>query len=139
MQDPFGHFKTQVMTKRRSGSRPLKFGNCPDFLACRWHATYRWKSIDKGYNFALNLISIEGLHIKLWAPKIAGVLIVGISGLPLGSPRTKCHLGAGPMAMHIVYYMGEGGGFPQIRAVMSLGSPSLLVACSSTKSAPIMQ
>ncbi len=36
-------------------SRPLKVGNCPDFLACRWHATYHWKIFDKGYNFALDL------------------------------------------------------------------------------------
>jgi hypothetical protein len=38
------------------------------------------KSFDEGYIFSLNLISIEGLHKKLWASKIAGVLISGISG-----------------------------------------------------------
>jgi hypothetical protein len=32
--------------------------------------------------------------------------------------------------------MGEGGGFPQVRAVVSLVSPELLVACSSTKGVP---
>ncbi len=37
-----------------------------------------------------------------------------ILGVPLGSPRTKCHLDAGPMAIHRVYYKGEGGGFPQV-------------------------
>ncbi len=31
--------------------------------------------------------------------------------------------------------MGEGGGFPRVRAVVSLVSPRLLVACSSTKGA----
>jgi hypothetical protein len=30
----------------------------------------------------------------------------------LESPGTKWHLGVGPMAMHIKYYKGEGGGFP---------------------------
>jgi hypothetical protein len=39
-----------------------------NFFACRWHATYRWEALD--YNFASNLISIEGLHTKLWAPKL---------------------------------------------------------------------
>ncbi len=34
------------------------------------------------------------------------------------------------------YYMGEGGGFPRVRAVVSLVSPKLLVACPSTKGAP---
>ncbi len=42
------------------------------------------------------------------------------------------------MERHIVYYKGEGGGFPQIWAVMSLMSPSLLVAHPSTKSAQTM-
>jgi hypothetical protein len=46
----------------------LKVGNCPDFLTCRWRATYRWKALDEGYNVALDLISIEGLQTKLWAP-----------------------------------------------------------------------
>ncbi len=32
--------------------------------------------------------------------------------------------------------MGEGGGFPQIRAVVTLVSPELHVACPSTKGVP---
>jgi len=66
-----------------------------------------------GLNFVLDLISIGGLHAKLWAPKTVGVPVVRISGLSLGSLGTKWHLGAGPMARHIVYYKGEGGGFPK--------------------------
>jgi hypothetical protein len=31
------------------------------------------------------------------------------------------------------YYMGEGGGFPQVRAVVSLMSPRSPVACPSIK------
>jgi hypothetical protein len=59
--------------------RALKFGNCLDVLACKWGATYRWKALDKGYNFGLELISIENLHIKLWDSKITGVPIL-VSG-----------------------------------------------------------
>jgi hypothetical protein len=33
-------------------SRPLKVKNRPDFLTFRWSATYRWKALDKDYNFA---------------------------------------------------------------------------------------
>jgi len=51
-------------------SRPLKVRNRPDFLACRWHETYRWKVVDESYNFALDLISIGGLHTKLWGSKV---------------------------------------------------------------------
>ncbi len=58
-----------------------------------------------------------------------------ISRLPFGSLETKCHLDVGPMASHIVYYKGEGDGLPQVRAVVSLVSPSLSMVCFSTKSA----
>jgi hypothetical protein len=54
------------------------------------------------------------------------------------SPATKCHLDVGFVERHIVYYKGEGGGFPQVRAVVSLVSPSLPVTCPSTKSVPTM-
>jgi hypothetical protein len=52
---------------------------------------------------------------------------LGILGLPLGSPSpmTKWHLGARPVAKHKVYYKGEGGGFPQVRAMVSLVSRCL--------------
>jgi hypothetical protein len=92
--------------------RPLKFENRPDFLPCKWCATYCWKALDKGYNFALDLISIWGLHTKLYTPKVAGVRVVRISRLSVGSPETKWHLGVGSMVRHIIYYKGEGGGFP---------------------------
>jgi hypothetical protein len=104
-------------------SRPLKVGNQPDSLACRQCATYCWKALDEGYNFAWDRITIGGLHKKLCALKVAGVLIDAISGLPLRSPRTKSHLDVAPVERHIIYYNGEGGGFPQVRAVVNLMCP----------------
>ncbi len=74
----------------------------------------------------------------LWARKAAGVPIVRISGLSLGNPGTKCHLDVGLMERHKVYYKGEGGGFPQVQAVVSLVSPNLPVACPSIKSSSTM-
>jgi len=62
-------------------SQPLKVKNWPDFLAFRWGETYRWKALDEGYNFALDLISIGGLHAKLWGLKVVGVLTLAISGV----------------------------------------------------------
>jgi len=55
----------------------------------RWRATYHWKALDEGYNFALDLISIGDLHAKLWAPKVMRIPTVGIPGFPSGSPKTK--------------------------------------------------
>ncbi len=58
---------------------------------------------------------------------------MAVSGLLLGSPETKSHLGVGAAKTHREYYMGEGGGFPRVRAMVSLVSPKLPVACPSTK------
>ncbi len=99
---------------------------------------YHWKALDEGYNFVSNLVSIRGLHTKLWGPKVAGIPTLAISKLPLGSPGTKCHLDVGLMERHNIYYKGEGGGFPQVRAVVSVVSPSLLVVHPNTKSVQIM-
>jgi hypothetical protein len=55
----------------------------------RWCATYCWKALDEGYNFVLDLTSIGGLHTKLWASKVAKVLISKISKLQLGNLGTK--------------------------------------------------
>ncbi len=91
--DPFGHLKHKLRLKEG----PLKVGNHLNFLTCKWCVTYRWKTFNEGYNFVMDLISIGGLHIKLWAPKVVGIPTmgisripaVGISGFALGSPGTK--------------------------------------------------
>jgi hypothetical protein len=117
-------------------SRLLKVGNRPDPGVCRWSVTHLWKSFDEGYNFALDLIAIGGLHRKLRAFKVTGVLVVGILGLPLGSHGTKSHLDVAVMESCRVYYVGEGGGFLRVRAVMSFVSPESPVTCLSTKGVP---
>ncbi len=48
----------------------------------------------------------------------------------------KSHLDVTLVESYRVYYMGEGGGFLQVWAVVSLVSPKSLVACPSTKGAP---
>jgi hypothetical protein len=63
---------------------------------------------------------------------------LGISRLPFGSSWKKCHLDVGFMERHRVYYKGEGGGFPQVRAMVNLMSPSLSMAHLSTKSVQIV-
>jgi hypothetical protein len=67
---------------------------------------------------------------------VAGVQIGIVSGPFLGSLEIKNHLDVGAEERRKEYYMGEGGGFPQIWAVVSLMSPELPVACLSTKGVP---
>jgi hypothetical protein len=77
-----------------------------------------------------------GLGSSLYHWNTLGTLT--ISKLPFGSPMTKCHLDVGLVERHKVCYKGEGGGFPQVWAVVNLVSPSLPVARPSTKNAPAM-
>ncbi len=69
------------------------------------------EALDKGYNFASDLTSIEGLHKKLWASKVAGV---------------------GPVVKHKKYYKGEGG-LPQVWAMVNLVSSCLPVVIHAPK------
>jgi hypothetical protein len=51
--------------------------------------------------------------VKLWAPKVVGILATKISRLPLGNLGTKSHLDVATMESCIIYYKGEGGVFPK--------------------------
>jgi hypothetical protein len=66
---------------------------------------------------------------------VAGVQTETISKPPLKGLGIKSHSDVGATERRKEYYMGEGGGFPRVRAVMSLVSPESLVACPSTKGA----
>jgi hypothetical protein len=122
-------------SKWQFDSRPLKVRNRPDPGTCRWSATHRLKALKEGYNFGLDLIPIGGLNKELWSCKVPGIQTGTILGLFLGSPGTKNQSDMGAAERHRVYYMGEGGGFLQIRAMVSQVSSKLPMACPSTKGA----
>ncbi len=121
----------QVMTKRKG----LKVKNRPDPGVCRWSATHRWKALNKNYKFALDLIPIKGLRKELWPRKVVEVQTRIISKLFLGSPGIKSHPNVGAAKRCREYYMGEGGGFPRVRAMVSLVNPESPVVCPNTKGA----
>jgi hypothetical protein len=52
--------------------------------------------------------------------KVPGLQLGTVSGLQLGSPGKKSHFDVALAESCRVYYMGEGGGFPQVWAVVSL-------------------
>jgi hypothetical protein len=47
-----------------------------------------------------------------------------ISGLHFESPNKMCHLDVASATSRREYYKGYGGGFPRVRAVVSLVCPS---------------
>jgi len=136
---PFGHLKHKLRPKEGLGVKlaiwllTIKSQKFPLFtyVQVAWHIPLKssWQGLQLWFKPHFNQRSAH----KIMGPKVAKVPILGISGLPLGSPRTKWHLGVGPMARHRVYYKGEGGGFPQVRAVVSLISSWLLVVHLCTK------
>jgi hypothetical protein len=66
---------------------------------------------------------------------MVGVQTRTISRLLLGSLEIKSHSDVGVVERCREYYMGEGGGFPRVWALVSLVSPESPVACPSTKGA----
>jgi hypothetical protein len=84
-------------------SRSEKVKNRPDLLSYRGCVTYRWKALDKSYNFASDRISIRGLVAKLWGSKVTGVPTGAISRLSLGNPRREkpfgCELHGQPQSI----------------------------------------
>jgi hypothetical protein len=111
-------------------SRPLKVKNQPDPGVCRGSATHCWKALKESYKFALNLVPIRGLSKELWPCEVPGVQTGTISGqfrdnfmTPRWESRDKSHSDVGAAEYHREYYMGEGGGFPRVWAVVSQMSP----------------
>jgi hypothetical protein len=131
----YGNKKKGRKSNWQFDSWPLKVKNRPNPGAYRWSVTRCWKALDESYKFALDLIPIGGLSKELWPCKVAGVQIGIVSGLLLGNLGIKSHLDAGAVERRREYYMGEGGGFPRVQAMVSLVSLELPVACPSTKGA----
>jgi len=100
-------------------SRPLKVKNRPLPDVAWRSATQRWKALDNSYNFGLDLVLIQVRGEELWASKVTGLQPGTISRLQLGSPGKKSHSDVTSMMRHREYYMGEGGGFPRVRAMVS--------------------
>ncbi len=57
------------------------------------------------------------------APKLRESQLAGFWDSHSGVPGEKSHLDVGPVERSRVYYKGEGGGFPQVWAVVSLVCP----------------
>ncbi len=137
--EPFGHCSPSYGQKKgqdsnwQFDSRPLKVRNRPDSDVYRRSATWSWKSFKESYKIASDLIPIEGLSKKLWMPKVSGIQPRTISRLLLGSPGKKCHSDVASAESCREYYMGEGGGFLRVRAVVSQVNSRSLVACPNTK------
>jgi len=101
-------------------SQPLKVGNRPLPDVSSRSATWSWKALDESYNFGSNLVPIRVWGEELWAFKVPRLQPGTVSRLQLGSPGKKSHSDVASAVRCREYYVGEGGGFPRVRVVVSL-------------------
>ncbi len=123
---PFGHLQPKLWAKEgpesncQFDSRPQKDSNWP-LPDVSWRsATWCWKVLEERYNFGLDFVLIWVWGKELWASKVPRLQPETVLRLLLGSPRKKSHLDVASAVRRREYYMGEGDGFPWVRAVVSL-------------------
>jgi hypothetical protein len=105
-------------------SRPLKVGNLPLPDVRFGSATWRWKDLDEGYNFGLDLVAIQLCSRELSRFKVPGVpsgqFRDSISGVPgicaiwMWSPRRAAENTIGSKVV----------AYSRVQAVVSLVCPS---------------
>jgi hypothetical protein len=123
---PFGHLKHKLWPKERLGIKlavwlPTTKSQESTRFPC---AQVACNILLESSQWGIQLCFKPHLHQRsarnVMALQSYGSPNFGNSGLPLGSPKTKSHLDVGLVERRRVYYKGEGGGFPQVRAVVSL-------------------
>jgi len=125
--DPFGHLKHKLWPIKGSGVKlpiwfpTIKSWESPRFPYMQVVCDIPLKSFARWIQLCLRPHFNWKFAHKVMGPQSCG------------SPETKWYLSVGPMAMHRVYYKGEGGGFPHVRAMVSLVSLCLLMVHSCTK------
>jgi hypothetical protein len=120
------------MAKKRVGNQignlipTTKSRESPQFpcvqMACHIPLESSQRGLQLCFRFHFNQRSAH----KIMGPQSCQSLSCGNSG-------TKWHLGASLVAKHRIYFKGEGGGFPQVWAMVSLVNLCLPVVRSCTK------
>ncbi len=110
MHDPFGYLKHKVWPKEGLGIKlPIwllttKSQELPRFpyvqVTCHILLESSWWGLELCFRPHLNRRSTH----KVMGPQSHKSPNFGNFKTPLGSPGTKCRLGVGPVARHIVYY-----------------------------------
>jgi hypothetical protein len=101
-------------------SRPEKVRNRPDLLVCRQCATYLEKLSTRVTTLIQTTPRSEVCLQSYGVPKSWESRLVRFRDSHAGVPGEKSHLDVGRVERSKLYYKGEGGGFPQVRAVVSL-------------------
>jgi hypothetical protein len=117
----FEHLKHKLWPKEGklwTKSRESTSSRCP-ILEC----DMALESSRRGLQLCFRPRCDQTLQSGVMRSQSPGTLTGTISGLHFGSPGKKSHLDVASAESCRVYYKGEGGGFPQVRAVVSLVCP----------------
>jgi len=133
----FGHLKHKLWPKKRAGSRTAsltldqkKSGIDPICLVTDNVPHTFGKLLTRATTLLETALRSEVCSQSYGGPKSRESRLARFRDSHAGVPGVKSHLDVGPMDNCRVYYKGEGGGFPQVRAVVSLVCPWLVPAPS---------
>jgi hypothetical protein len=122
--------ETQVMAERRDGSQianltpdQKKLGIDPIYLAVEGVQHTVGKLSMRGTTLHQTALQSKVCLQSYGAPKSRESHLAWFRNSQLGVLGEKSHLDVGFVAIHKEYYKGEGGGFPQVRPVVSLVCP----------------
>jgi hypothetical protein len=116
--DPFEHLKHKLWSKERSG---IKLGIW--LWTTKSQESTRFTCVQVACHIPLES-SWQGLQL-CFKPHINPRFTEKVMGAQRRkNPKGKMPFGCGPVEKHIIYYKGEGDGFPQVRAMVNLVNPS---------------
>jgi hypothetical protein len=130
LHHPFGHLKHKLWPKERSGVElamwlpTTKSQESTQFPYVQETCDMSLKSFRQGLQLYFKPHLNPRFACKVMGPQSCKSPSCGNFETPTWESQDKMWLDVGLMERHKVYYKGEGGGFPQVQAVVSLVSSS---------------
>jgi len=123
---PFGHLQPKLWVKEGPGVKlaiwlpTTKSGESTSSRPPNWECDPSLERSRQGLQVWFRPCRDQTSQSGVMSSQSPGTPPGTVSGLQLGSPGKKSHLDVVPETWRREYYMGEGGGFPQVRAVVCL-------------------
>jgi hypothetical protein len=122
----FGHLQPKLWAKEGSGVKlaiwlpTTKSQESTSSQHPIWECNMALKRSRWELQLWFRLCHDRTLQLGVTGSQSSGSPTLTISGLHFRSPKNLCHLDVASTASYREYYMGEGGGFPRVRAVVNL-------------------
>jgi hypothetical protein len=136
--EPFGHLQHKLWQKEKSGVKLAIWLSTTEswestrYLCVQMECDMPLESSWWELQLCFRPHPDQRSEQEVMAPQSCRSPTLAVSGLPT-PPGQNGHLDVGLVKRHIEYYVGEGGGFPQVQGVVSLVNSKSLVICPSTK------